>query len=139
MKLSELTANYLFLLDKGFKCKIVDELDDDRLFLNIYDDAGQLNLEIGSVAATEQALFIYGCTDVSNDTWRWAYLWRSRTGFESCCYETPYNFIQPMQGHEEYLRYLWITNLENGSGRETIYVPTEAGLPILEANRLKAK
>lgn len=46
---------------------------------------------------------------------------------------------ESLHGHEEYLRYLWITNLENGSGRETIYVPTEAGLPILEANRLKTK
>lgn len=44
---------------------------------------------------------------------------------------------ESLQGHEEYLRYLWITNLESGAGRETIYVPTEAGLPVLEANRLK--
>lgn len=43
---------------------------------------------------------------------------------------------ESLKGHDEYLRYLWITNLENGSGRETVYVPTEAGLPILEAGRL---
>lgn len=36
---------------------------------------------------------------------------------------------------ERYLRYLWITGIEKGDGRETIYIPTEAGLPILEANR----
>ena len=42
-----------------------------------------------------------------------------------------------LKGHDEYLRYLWITNLEAGNNRETIYIPTEAGLPILEANRLK--
>lgn len=38
---------------------------------------------------------------------------------------------------EAYLRYLWITGLESGSGRETVYIPTEAGLPILEAGRLR--
>lgn len=42
---------------------------------------------------------------------------------------------ESLSGHEEYLRYLWITNLEAGAGRETIYVPTEAGLPVLEATR----
>lgn len=39
-------------------------------------------------------------------------------------------------GPEGYLRYLWIQNLgskDNG----VIYIPTEAGLPILEAGRLK--
>lgn len=36
---------------------------------------------------------------------------------------------------ERYLRYLWVVNLEKGESRETIYVPTEAGLPILEATR----
>lgn len=38
---------------------------------------------------------------------------------------------------EQYLRYLWIQQMEKGENRQTIYVPTEAGLPILEANRLK--
>lgn len=33
---------------------------------------------------------------------------------------------------EQYLRYLWITGLDNG-GMQVIYVPTEANLPILEA------
>lgn len=36
---------------------------------------------------------------------------------------------------EMYLRYLWITNIEKGNGRETIYIPTEAGLPLLESTR----
>jgi predicted Holliday junction resolvase-like endonuclease len=35
-------------------------------------------------------------------------------------------------GHEGYLRYLWIQGLQDGSS-EVIYIPTEAGLPILEA------
>lgn len=41
-------------------------------------------------------------------------------------------------GPEGYLRYLWINNLQevNDNG-QVIYVPTEAGLPILEAGRLK--
>lgn len=38
--------------------------------------------------------------------------------------------------NEQYLRYLWIQKLEEGVNRQTIYIPTENGLPILEANRL---
>lgn len=44
---------------------------------------------------------------------------------------------ESLTDHENYLRYLWITNLESGSGKEVIYIPTEAGLPILEATRLQ--
>jgi len=43
-----------------------------------------------------------------------------------------------LKGNEAYLRYLYISNLEkaesNGSVN-TIYIPTEAGLPILEAGK----
>lgn len=39
-----------------------------------------------------------------------------------------------LKGNEEYLRYLWIKGLNDGSS-EVIYVPTEANLPILEATR----
>lgn len=42
-----------------------------------------------------------------------------------------------LKGNDAYLRYLWINNLENAKDGQVIYVPTEAGLPILEANRLK--
>lgn len=38
--------------------------------------------------------------------------------------------------NESYLRYLWIQSLDH-SQHETIYIPTEGGLPILEANRRK--
>jgi hypothetical protein len=38
-----------------------------------------------------------------------------------------------LKGNEAYLRYLWIQSLSDGN-TETIYVPTEANLPILEAN-----
>lgn len=41
-----------------------------------------------------------------------------------------------LKGNEEYLRYLWIDNLEKNQN-SVIYVPTEAGLPILEAGRLQ--
>lgn len=41
-------------------------------------------------------------------------------------------------GPEGYLRYLYIQNLEQSKG-QIIYVPTEGGLPILEANRLAPK
>lgn len=37
-----------------------------------------------------------------------------------------------LQGNESYLRYLWIDKL---SDKSVIYVPTEAGLPILEAGK----
>lgn len=44
-----------------------------------------------------------------------------------------------LKNNEAYLRYLYITGLNETSdkGNKIIYVPTEAGLPILEAGRLK--
>lgn len=41
-----------------------------------------------------------------------------------------------LKGHDEYLRYLWISNIDKVSG-QIIYVPTEASLPILEAGKSK--
>lgn len=38
-------------------------------------------------------------------------------------------------GAEGYLRYLYIDMLRDQQGTQTIYVPTEAGLPILEAGK----
>jgi len=38
-------------------------------------------------------------------------------------------------GPEGYLRYLYIHMLEESEGKQVIYVPTEAGLPILEAGK----
>lgn len=43
---------------------------------------------------------------------------------------------QSLRNNESYLRYLWIDNMDK-TQNQVIYVPTEAGLPILEANRLK--
>lgn len=40
-----------------------------------------------------------------------------------------------LENNEAYLRYLWINGLNDGKN-QVIYVPTEANLPILEANRL---
>ena len=40
-----------------------------------------------------------------------------------------------LKGNDDYLRYLWIQGLQDGSS-EVIYVPTEANLPILEASRM---
>ena len=41
-----------------------------------------------------------------------------------------------LNGRGEYLRYLWINGLTEGNGTpKIIYVPTEAGLPILGAHR----
>lgn len=42
-----------------------------------------------------------------------------------------------LKGNEDYLRYLYITGITSKNiDREVIYIPTEAGMPILEANRL---
>lgn len=38
-----------------------------------------------------------------------------------------------LKDNEGYLRYLWIQGLQTNQ-MQTVYVPTEAGLPILEAN-----
>lgn len=39
-----------------------------------------------------------------------------------------------LKGNEEYLRYLWIESIQS-KDHSIIYVPTEAGLPLLEAGR----
>ena len=46
---------------------------------------------------------------------------------------------ESLKENEAYLRYLYIEMLREtgGDGRETIYIPTEALMPITEANRLK--
>lgn len=44
--------------------------------------------------------------------------------------------VDSFGGPDSYLRYLWIQSLENNKAN-IIYVPTEAGLPILEASRNK--
>lgn len=41
---------------------------------------------------------------------------------------------ESLHNNEGYLRYLWITSLKS-ENHTTVYIPTEAGLPILEANR----
>lgn len=41
---------------------------------------------------------------------------------------------ESLKGNDEYLRYVWIKGLQDGKG-ERIYIPTEAGLPILEASK----
>lgn len=43
-----------------------------------------------------------------------------------------------LKGNDAYLRYLWIQTLEKGKGKDVIYVPTEANLPIMEAGRFNA-
>lgn len=45
---------------------------------------------------------------------------------------------ESLKDNEGYLRYLWIQNLESNNPT-VIYVPTEAGLPILESTRLNGK
>jgi regulator of protease activity HflC (stomatin/prohibitin superfamily) len=44
---------------------------------------------------------------------------------------------ESLQGHagETYLRYLWVTSLEENNNPTVVYIPTEAGMPIMEAGR----
>lgn len=44
-----------------------------------------------------------------------------------------------LRDNEGYLRWLYISNLEKSenNGNQIIYIPTEAGLPLLESTRLK--
>ena len=45
---------------------------------------------------------------------------------------------ESLKGNEAYLRYLWIQSMtDTQQGHTVVYVPTEAGLPILEANRFQ--
>lgn len=39
-----------------------------------------------------------------------------------------------LEGNEAYLKWLWIESLKE-KGNDIIYIPTEAGLPILEAGK----
>lgn len=41
-----------------------------------------------------------------------------------------------LRDNESYLRYLWINNMGEEKGKTVVYIPTEAGLPILESQRL---
>ena len=42
-----------------------------------------------------------------------------------------------LKGNEDYLRYLWVNNIENNKNETVVYVPTEANMPIMEAARLQ--
>lgn len=43
---------------------------------------------------------------------------------------------QSLKNNEDYLKYLWINQLENNKN-SVVYIPTEANLPILEAGKRK--
>jgi regulator of protease activity HflC (stomatin/prohibitin superfamily) len=45
---------------------------------------------------------------------------------------------ESLKENDAYLRYLWINRLGE-NGQDVIYIPTEAGLPILEAGRVPRK
>lgn len=40
---------------------------------------------------------------------------------------------------EQYIRWLYVNNLADHTGDQIIYIPTEGGLPILEATRLEGE
>ncbi|MET4695299.1 hypothetical protein [Endozoicomonas lisbonensis] len=43
---------------------------------------------------------------------------------------------ESLRENESYLRYLWITEVaQNETGKTTVYIPTEANIPILEAGK----
>ena len=43
---------------------------------------------------------------------------------------------ESLHDNESYLRYLWINNMGENQ-KEVYYIPTEAGLPILETGKRK--
>jgi hypothetical protein len=38
---------------------------------------------------------------------------------------------------ETYIKYLWVRQQNDLSNKTVVYIPTEGGLPVLEANRMK--
>lgn len=42
-----------------------------------------------------------------------------------------------LKNNENYIRYLWVSKISSTTAPQIIYVPTEAGLPILESGRIK--
>ena len=45
-----------------------------------------------------------------------------------------------LKGNDEYLRYLWITEVAGrGVNKEVVYVPTEANIPLMEAGKRGVK
>ena len=40
---------------------------------------------------------------------------------------------ESLKGNKDYLQFLWIDQLDKGG--QKVYIPTEAGLPILEAGK----
>ncbi len=42
---------------------------------------------------------------------------------------------ESLKGHDEYLHWLYIEALKENKNAQVIYVPTEAGVPILEAGK----
>ena len=59
---------------------------------------------------------------------------------ESAKFDSQANRIigDSLKDNDGYLQYLWINGLHDGSS-ETIYIPTEANLPILEAGRFSGR
>jgi predicted aminopeptidase len=45
---------------------------------------------------------------------------------------------ESLKGNESYLRYLWINGMQDNDV-QVIYIPTEAGLPILEAGHAPSR
>lgn len=43
-----------------------------------------------------------------------------------------------LRENEDYLRYLWVQQLD-GAQMQVIYIPTEAGMPLLEAGKRRSK
>jgi regulator of protease activity HflC (stomatin/prohibitin superfamily) len=42
---------------------------------------------------------------------------------------------ESLKNNEAYLRYLWINDIGQNTGKTVVYVPTDANLPVLEAVR----
>lgn len=47
--------------------------------------------------------------------------------------------IENGQLTDQYISYLWVKNINEKNGNEKIYIPTEAGMPVLEARTPSAE
>lgn len=44
---------------------------------------------------------------------------------------------ESLHDNPEYLKYLWLTNIDHNTDKTVIYIPTEGNIPLLETSRLQ--
>jgi len=92
------------------------------------DDLGELLLWLLGIVvlAILVVALMWGCPRYN--------VWQQGLAGEAALRRAEWDRQTSVEGNESYLRYLWIDHLDKVTG-QIVYVPTEAGLPILEAGR----